>query len=271
MTFKRWQACGLAVLCFWPCGPSSAAPDPRARQRAIDLVKEAESAFRKGDSRLAVEKSSSALSEDPSYPRAYLWLGTAYARQKKHLLAQSAYESVVFLSPQSADAKVAIAWLRKYSTLRPTTQDTPGGRRMQRMERPLVGSKTVLGRWADGEGSCSINGRVFDRAGLMDAYYSSLDSSFYEGKVIFRNRGFDCLETWVGKRDGSREGVNQFTVLGDGKVLYTSPLLGVNDPAVRVSVSIKGYSGITLLARSSKENRRSESAVWANPLFVKFY
>ncbi|HEX8237724.1 MAG TPA: NPCBM/NEW2 domain-containing protein [Abditibacteriaceae bacterium] len=267
MKFRTLTLAALA-LCLVIIPKVQAAPDPGARERAIDLVKKAVVAYRKGDPKSAIAYCQAAVAEDEEYAVAYLWIGAARSKLRQRLLAQTAYEAVVLLEPNgSADAKNAISWLRSYSTSRPTTQGTPGGRLMQRIERRLVDRKTVEGRWEQGQ-NVVIAGRAFDDVGLLDSY--QLLGSHFQNKVVFINR-CDRLEAWIGKRIGSGGGAHQFQVLGDGKVLYTSPPLGVNDAAIKINVPIKGYRSITLTAQGDELSQRDRSVVWANPTFVKYF
>jgi hypothetical protein len=196
-------------------------------------------------------------------------LGASYTKRKQQLLAQAAYEDALVVAPNSVDGQRAKAWLRKYSTSRPVRRqgDTVA---TQRIERSLLEYRPIEGDWGINDNG-AINGRVFDRVGRMTGYSRPGDPLV--ANIVFRNRGFDRVEAWIGsqKRKTGHELPAQFQVLGDGKLLYTSPYLGVNDPTIQISIPIRGYSAVTLLVRGSEDETGYVAALWANPIFLKRY
>jgi hypothetical protein len=256
MTLKKVLINGLVLGCVaMSLVNRSALSDLSARQKATDLVKDAQSEFSKGKYGKAILLSRKAIRTDPTYLLAYTWLGSAYARDGKLLLSRAAYEEVIILAPNSAEGKLAKARLKKAGV-------------PPRIERSLLDMKLAEGHWSIVRKNVTINGQVFARAGLTNAYNTG---SSHDDRIVFSNPGFDLLEVWIGKQGGSGGGTNVFEVIGNGQVLYTSPAMSVDDPAIQARVPIKGYSGITILSRGDAESRRASSAVWADPVFVKSY
>lgn len=134
----------------------------------------------------------------------------------------------------------------------------------KRIERSLTELQPVEGAWKTNK-DVTIAGRLFEAAGIMNTENNA------GGKAVFPNRErYDLLEAWIGTRGGSPES-NQFAVLGDGEVLYTSPVLRPDDPAVKISIPISGYGAVTLVARAPRnvDNNYYDTAVWADPVLVK--
>ncbi|MDQ3814362.1 MAG: NPCBM/NEW2 domain-containing protein, partial [Armatimonadota bacterium] len=107
-------------------------------------------------------------------------------------------------------------------------------------------------------------GRVFEVASVMGWAAG-------EYAVVFSNReGFDLFEAWIGfKGGGERRGKIRFGVQGDGEPLFESPWMEEKDKPIKVSVSIKGYTGIRLTATVEGADCCRNIAVFANPVFVK--
>jgi hypothetical protein len=137
-----------------------------------------------------------------------------------------------------------------------------------RIVQSLIDLKPIQGLW-DTAKDISINGNIFDTAGL-----GSPDER-RESKTLFDNRlDYDIFECSIGYRTkhSRHRGTLQFIVLGDGKTLYQSPWLSPTDDALKVSVAIKGYRGITLESRAKPERGTGfseEIAAWTDPVFVK--
>lgn len=138
----------------------------------------------------------------------------------------------------------------------------------QRVERSLTELKPVEGDWKV-EQNVTIAGRVFEVAGTM-----SVDKDFnpttITRRIVFSNPGgYDLLEVWIGFRGGRGKGKNKFSIRGDGDTLFTSEWMEQRDQPVKVSVAIKGYTGISLIASGDEEVGYYDTAVWANPVLVK--
>ncbi len=145
--------------------------------------------------------------------------------------------------------------------------EVTGHRIAGRIEQSLTELRPVEGDWEVSK-DVTVNGRVFDVAGCTDAYVEF--NRRFIGKVVFANREhYDLLEVWVGYRGGRGNGKNWFTVLGDGEELFKSEKMGQSDPAVKVSVAIKGYSGVSLISEGDEDVGHYKSGVWANPVFVR--
>jgi TolB-like protein len=131
----------------------------------------------------------------------------------------------------------------------------------------LLGENSVEGDWAVEKDDVTSGGQVFSGAASMnvDDGVGGPRSSI----IVFSNAdNYDFFECIVGFKGGFRKGYATFEVRGNGKNLYNSPRLGANDSPVRIRVSIKEYSGITLIASGDK-NSHFDSALWIQPVFVK--
>ncbi|WP_238596538.1 hypothetical protein [Abditibacterium utsteinense] len=84
------------------CGLSVGQSAPRLK--AIELVKEAATSFGRGDLGLVIQICRQALTLDPTYPRAYTYLGAAYQRRGERQTACNAFNRVLKLAPGSPDA-----------------------------------------------------------------------------------------------------------------------------------------------------------------------
>jgi|GEM_PF-5947294 len=132
-----------------------------------------------------------------------------------------------------------------------------------RLEHSLLEMEPVQGTKIPDEAT-TINGRVFKNALEMGTNYDET------GTVVFANKGDnDLFEAWIGKKGGSGKGTVTFEVLGDGKSLYRSPEMDIASPAIRVSVAIKGYTGITLKVDQPEDSDGVYPAIWAEPMFIK--
>lgn len=137
----------------------------------------------------------------------------------------------------------------------------------QRIEQPLATQRPVQGDW-DVVRDKTINCRVFDTA--ADSNYVDEDES---RTVVFSKRdSFDVFEAWVGLRGGKNNHGQRlvFSVRGDGQELWRSKPMTLGDAAVRVSVLISGYSGISLVSSHPHDGSGwSGYGLWAEPTFVK--
>ena len=86
---------------------------------AKSLVEQAVAAFNKGDYEKTVTLCKKAVAADAKYVRAYTWLGTAYAKQKKDDLAREAFKKVLSLQPKGPDADLAKEALKKLESSTP--------------------------------------------------------------------------------------------------------------------------------------------------------
>jgi hypothetical protein len=137
-----------------------------------------------------------------------------------------------------------------------------------RIERSLSDIRPVQGGFESTREDVTINGRVFRTGSFLRA-----------GTVVFANKdNCDLFESWIGEpsnRDdyGTKSTAKvTFEVLGDGQLLYKSPTLSVDDPAQKISVSIKGYSGITLKVSIDTNSVLwgwAQTGLWAEPVFIQ--
>ena len=84
-----------------------------ARQRAIELVKQAAITFEKGDYQKTIELCKTANAAYPTYARAYTWMGASYQKLGKTDEAISAFRWVTALAPNTPDAERAERGLRE--------------------------------------------------------------------------------------------------------------------------------------------------------------
>lgn len=159
---------------------------------------------------------------------------------------------------------VCVLFLGSFSSPSQAQDSAPA---LIRETHSLLEIEPISGFWASNH-DILVNGRIFDKAGILGVGW------FFDGKpsrptIVFKNNGqYDTFEAWVGFRDFSGDGKIQFEVKGDGKSLFQSDYLSARDPAVHISVPVKEYSGIALSATCTKEVRFTNSAIWANPVFI---
>lgn len=128
------------------------------RQRAVALVKKAETEFYHGHYEQAIGLCRSAITADAAYPRAYTWLGAAFAKKGNTAETRKAYNKVLALAPQSDDARVVRTWLKlherevrhetrrydiPYNTVKQTSAQLPLGQ-TRRIQNGQVGQRVVI-------------------------------------------------------------------------------------------------------------------------------
>lgn len=115
--------CGLwAALTVTPITmPASAAPSSRVQ--AVAMVKKAEAAFYGGDYNAAIALCRNANRVDPTYVRAYTWLGATSEKRGDEATARQAYRKILILAPQSPDARHARLRLSRLPVVADTNID----------------------------------------------------------------------------------------------------------------------------------------------------
>jgi hypothetical protein len=141
------SACLAGSLLTWlwsPVGltqpPAGGAIPTSATQRAIELVKSAQTAYERGDYDRALKLCLQANAADPRYARAYTWMGAVYEVRGQKVQARQAYQRVLALAPDSPDAKHSRRRLR----LLETTRDTKVGPASTAGVTPMGGSSQSL-------------------------------------------------------------------------------------------------------------------------------
>lgn len=94
-------------------GGGLAAAQSANRLKAIELVKEAATLFERGNIPLVIKVCRQALILDPTYPRAYTWLGAAYQRRGERQNACAAFGRVLKLAPNTPDSQRAARGIRE--------------------------------------------------------------------------------------------------------------------------------------------------------------
>jgi TolB-like protein len=131
----------------------------------------------------------------------------------------------------------------------------------------LTKTQPVAQDWAVHD-RVTITGQIFDTAGGWNM------SPNDRNQVVFDNKkGFEAVEASIGWRgtNDKIQGGFQFVVLANGTEVYRSPWLHQSDPALAISVPIKGKRGVTLVteADAELERNRDSVALWANPKFTR--
>ncbi|RYX80257.1 hypothetical protein EON83_29395 [bacterium] len=107
-----------------------------------------------------------------------------------------------------------------------------------------------------------VRGKIFSSA-IVQNVYEDFGTTTYS-----LDKKYDLFEAEVATDCSSVNDKMSFIVLGDGKVIYRSPFLTNQDKPLRVSISIKNYQAITLLAQVPFRGGLPR-AVWANPKLVR--
>jgi hypothetical protein len=121
------------------------------------------------------------------------------------------------------------------------------------------------------ERNATINGRVFDVAILQKASGAGQSDTMVYRNGGDRNDRYDIFEVWVGVKGGNPKAV-KFSILGDGEELYTSRWIDQNTPAIKISLPVRQYSGISLIVSSRNDSERwhrDHELYWANPVFIR--
>jgi hypothetical protein len=102
----------------------------------------------------------------------------------------------------------------------------------------------------------TLRGQIFDK-GL----YAHSPARF----VFATNAQWKNFNATIGLRDGAHpQGSSVFTVLGDGKELYHSPILRVGDRE-DVHVDVSGVKVLELLTAGGEGHTHNSWAIWADP------
>lgn len=107
---SKWMR---AFVLAGACCSTLAFAQSAGRLKAIELVKDAATVFNRGDMNRVIRLCRQALALDPTYPRAYTWLGAAYQRQGKRETACSAFQRVLKLAPNTPDSQRAARGIRE--------------------------------------------------------------------------------------------------------------------------------------------------------------
>lgn len=87
--------------------------------------------------------------------------------------------------------------------------------------------------------------------------------------TVHLNKKWKRFSAIVGIRDGAHEeGSARFTLIGDGKVLYTSTILRVGERA-NVNIDIENIDVIMLKAEGTEGHNHNSWAMWLNPLLAR--
>lgn len=132
----------------------------------------------------------------------------------------------------------------------------------------LIQAKATEGKWKATGNNVAMSGRIFDHVGSLSVSNSQSD------RIVFDNqRHYDVFEACVGMHGKGARGTVTFVVMGDGHELFNSAEVHPNDPPIRISVSIKGYRGVSLVATASEnadndnDNYYHDLDCWADPIF----
>jgi hypothetical protein len=125
-----WPACLAVTLLTWVWSPvgltqssTAGSSSTKSSQRAIELVKLAQTAFERGDYDEALNLCRQARAVDPRYARAYTWMGAVYEKRGQKAQARQVYQRVLALAPGSPDAKHSQRRLKLLETTSNTQVD----------------------------------------------------------------------------------------------------------------------------------------------------
>lgn len=137
----------------------------------------------------------------------------------------------------------------------------------RRVEYSVYDMEPVSGDWFKLSQNVSIGGRVFANAGQVFMHKG-------DHQAVFSNRiGADVFESWVGVADDtSGQAEARFAVKGDGQILWQSDWIAKGDAPQKVSVPIKGYSGLTLLITNWRyQDGLGDGCLFAEPKLVRLH
>lgn len=133
-----------------------------------------------------------------------------------------------------------------------------------RRERSLLGTTPVSGYPVNYD-ALSVGGRVF-------RYATGVTMSKEGCKIVFSvPPTADLFETWIGFDDNMvGDASAMFAVKGDGQTLYQSDWIAKGDAPQKVSIPVKGRSGLTLqLTKWRYQDSDQLGAVFADPKWVR--
>lgn len=132
----------------------------------------------------------------------------------------------------------------------------------------LTQAKAVEGKWIATGTNVALSGRIFDHVSSLSV------SNGHSDRIVFDNqKHYDVFEGWVGLHGKGAKGTITFIVMGDGHELFNSAEMHPSDSPTRISVSIRGYRGVSLVATASEdadndsENYYHDLDCWADPIF----
>ncbi|RYG69234.1 tetratricopeptide repeat protein, partial [bacterium] len=201
---RSFKVC--AFLLAGVCCSSLAFAQSAGRLKAIELVKTAATVFERGDMVRVIQLCRQALALDPSYPRAYTWLGAAYQRRGEKETACNAFNRVLKLAPNSPDSQRAARGIKELGC---NTSPT-------RMAPPAPIGLRLENRWAAPSGitslAFSIDGAFLSGGGLDGTWRLW---RLPDGRL-------DRLERGQGVEAGAAAASADFYALGlaDGKVRF---------------------------------------------------
>jgi TolB-like protein len=244
---------------------------------AAAYVNEAITFYRQGNCSKAVELLKKAISLNPSYARAYSWLGLCYVKMGRIREAVEAFKKVIALAPDSEDARVAQQWLNRLQPPAPPpvqsgrTQPPAGPRTPPAQQTPppgpvyLVDLPAVVGvSQEERPPRVQLFGEVFYKS-LARKLCSSGEQNRW--RVVYNlQRRYVRLTARVGVADGEPTGwvVAKFVVLGDGAVLFESRPKKSGDVPDSLDVDVRGMLQLELVAWLERSGTCWD-VVWADP------
>jgi WD40 repeat protein len=193
-----------ALLLAGVCCSTFAFAQSTGRLKAIELVKDAAAVFGRGDMNRVIRLCRQALALDPTYPRAYTWLGAAYQRQGNRETACSAFNRVLKLAPNTADSQRAARGIKELGCNGGAPPMGPASRMNLRIENRW-NAPTGIAALAFSQDGASLSGGGLDGAWRL--------WRVPDGRL-------DRLERGQGSEAGAVAASKDFYALGsaDGKV-----------------------------------------------------
>jgi len=232
--------------------PTIDPPGSAALRRGIELYR----ARRYSE---ALAEFQSAAQGGPDQDEAWAWLGMSNVALGQTTQALAAFRRSVELNPQGRQADLAQQWIAKLeasaATPAPPTQRGPTIQSLTELS-PILQLQTAF------PGGGTLLGQPY-RFAVIHANRSG----FMARTAYHLNGQYDRFEVTVGM-EASGKLLQQAAakVFGDGELLFESPSLGLGQPPVKVSVSVRG---VTRLELQSTGLPVVWTIIWADPRLIK--
>jgi len=240
-----------------------------AAPSAAEYVDQAVKLYNQGNCTKAVEVLKKAIAVNPSYARAYSWLGLCYARMGRTQEAIAAFKKVIALAPKSEDARIAQQWIAKLQ--QSVAQQPPASPVAPRVTAAapvfLVDLPAATGvAEANRPRQVQLFGQTYRKAIAERRSWGRTWGGNPEWRIVYNvGRRYARFRVLAGVADGERPDFTAvFEVRGDGNTLHESKPKRAGDIPENLDLDITGVLQLELLVRGPEQYDQA-TVVWADP------